>query len=482
MDDTAEKLTKIKTEAKKIIKGRDDLLDAVILGLASNEHILIKGTTGEAKSMCAEIVAEATGLDFYHQQLHQETRIRDIVGVFNPFPFSKPELFVDEEEIRKNPDKVSELYKHLLMKTDIWNSNIIFFDEIMRARTEFVDFLLEIMQERRISKTILPTEDVPLISVIATTNPLNEDYNTERLDAAIKDRFYSIIDLKPLIEKDQSASRKVIELNQDDIDRVIDNIDITPQELRGFRGEALDKVDYDSFVILSIFKHMKDEGHSFSSRFQRKFRQITQVNALLNGRDKVKNQDIFDVSDLMFSNRFGGLDDHTINEIIDSALIDSEYSQLIDELDKLDKIGNDEKYIDKAIEIMSETDQKYPELPEQVRNMLSEKEDKLKEKMRNNLDELDPDLLGEVDGEKFADIRREFVERNTVRTQILSEREKNDVRKIIQNVNGTCRVIEREDDESGKVYYIVKPKITEPDTFKEAKQLRKRLEDYLPMF
>lgn len=480
--DTKNKLNNLKKETGEIVKGRDDLIDSIVLALASNEHILIIGPPGEGKSMCAELITKSTGLKYFSQQLHQETRIRDIVGIFNPLAFSKPEMFVQKEDFNGSSEKMTELYEHLLMKSDIWDANVIFFDEIMRARSEFVDFMLEIMQERRISKTILPTKDVPVVSIIATTNPLDEQYNTERLDMAIKDRFFSIIDMNPLIEEDEPATREVIDQKENSFENVLENVDISTEELKEFKEQAKEEVDYQTEIIFWIFKKMKEEGFSFSARFQKKFRKVLQVNALLNDREEVEADDLFDVSYTMLPNRFKGLDEDTIRDVVDSAVVNVEYAPLIEELNELSEVGKDMEFIQKGLTLINKADQQYPEMPSKIQEELNEQENKVKEKIRENFDKVEPLLIEKLDSEKFADVRKEFIEKFTVRTEMLSERDRENVRDIINRFKKTCKVEKKEDSETGSTRYIIKPKLDNPKSFKEAETLGNKLEDYLQMF
>ncbi len=44
------KIDEIKQEIKKIIVGQDDLIDALLIGLVANGHILVEGVPGLAKT------------------------------------------------------------------------------------------------------------------------------------------------------------------------------------------------------------------------------------------------------------------------------------------------------------------------------------------------------------------------------------------------------------------------------------------------
>ncbi|MHA1827107.1 MAG: AAA family ATPase, partial [Candidatus Heimdallarchaeaceae archaeon] len=184
-----EKIILLKDELRRHVKGREDLIDTVILALCSNEHVLIIGKHGEAKSFLVHKLAQITSLQVHYQQVHNELTLKEVVGLLDPLSYQQGKLN--------------------LLKTRFWSANILFFDEFLRGRSEFLDFLLEVMIERKCSKTVLGEVQLPqLISVIATSNPLTEEYNTERLDLAMKDRFSFIVNVDHLIENE--ANREVI--------------------------------------------------------------------------------------------------------------------------------------------------------------------------------------------------------------------------------------------------------------------------------
>ncbi|HHE65771.1 MAG TPA: MoxR family ATPase, partial [Bacteroidetes bacterium] len=227
---TIKKLEQLKKELKKVVKGRDKLIDALVLGIASNQHVLLIGKHGEAKSYLVENLAKATGLNYFASQIHQETIVKDIVGLLNPVKYREGEIDI--------------------LKTKFWNSEILFFDEFLRGRSEFLDFLLEVMVERKTSKTLLGETKLPVISVIATSNPLTEEYNTERMDLALKDRFFAIISIDHLIADEANANtiHDILLNNATEVE----NVGLTRDELISFSEEAK-KVDIDIDAVIEIF-------------------------------------------------------------------------------------------------------------------------------------------------------------------------------------------------------------------------------------
>jgi len=59
-----EKLTAIKNEIQKVIVGQDEMIDALLIGLLCDGHILLEGVPGLAKTTTVNTLAKTLGLDF----------------------------------------------------------------------------------------------------------------------------------------------------------------------------------------------------------------------------------------------------------------------------------------------------------------------------------------------------------------------------------------------------------------------------------
>ena len=253
MQKTINKLKELEKQLNGLIIGRENVSKALVLALASNSHMLILGKHGEAKSYIVDKLCKITKLNYYYKQFHNETQLKDVVGVLNPIEFQKGKLD--------------------LLKTKFWDSNILFIDEFLRGRSECLDFLMEVLVERKCSKTILGEVNLPIVSCICTSNPLTDEYNTERMDLALKDRFSFIIYLKHLIEDKPELLKEVIKTNNGHLTDIKFDYD----ELIELRKEAVEKVNVDADFISELFQKLRDYGFLFSSRFIKNYAQIVKV-------------------------------------------------------------------------------------------------------------------------------------------------------------------------------------------------------------
>jgi MoxR-like ATPase len=153
-------------QVKKVIVGKDPVLEKVMLAVLSNSHILFEDYPGLAKTLLARSFAMSMGCDFSRIQFTPDLLPADITGTY---VYS---VKTEEFQLRRGP---------------IF-TNILLADEINRAPPKTQAALLEAMQERQATldgKTHV-LED-PFI-VIATQNPIEYE-GVYPLPEAQLDRF-----------------------------------------------------------------------------------------------------------------------------------------------------------------------------------------------------------------------------------------------------------------------------------------------------
>ena len=161
-----EKINAIKTEIAKVMVGQEALIDAMLIGLITDGHILVEGVPGLAKTTAINSLAKALGLDFKRVQFTPDLLPSDIIGT---------EMYDQrngEFKVKQGP-----AFTHLLLA-----------DEINRAPAKVQSALLEVMQEHQITigEESFKLDD-PFL-VLATQNPVEQE-GTYRLPEAQLDRF-----------------------------------------------------------------------------------------------------------------------------------------------------------------------------------------------------------------------------------------------------------------------------------------------------
>ncbi|OLB47607.1 magnesium chelatase [archaeon 13_1_40CM_4_53_4] len=157
---------KVISQVKKVIVGKEPVLEKVMLAVLANSHILFEDYPGLAKTLLAKSFAMSMGCGFSRIQFTPDLLPADITGtyVFN--------VRSGEFELRKGPVF----------------TNILLADEINRAPPKTQAALLEAMQEKQTTldgKTHLL--DNPFI-VVATQNPIEYE-GVYPLPEAQLDRF-----------------------------------------------------------------------------------------------------------------------------------------------------------------------------------------------------------------------------------------------------------------------------------------------------
>jgi MoxR-like ATPase len=163
---------RVKANIKRVIVGKDDVIDLVLVALLSDGHILIEDVPGIGKTMLAKSIARSIGCEFRRIQFTPDVMPSDISGI--NFYNQK----TGEFEFRPGPII----------------ANIVLADEINRATPRTQSALLEAMEERQLTVEGV-TQALPRpFLVLATQNPIELE-GTFPLPEAQLDRFFMRIRL-----------------------------------------------------------------------------------------------------------------------------------------------------------------------------------------------------------------------------------------------------------------------------------------------
>jgi MoxR-like ATPase len=161
-----ERLVALKEQLARVILGKGDALDQVLVALLSGSHLLLEDVPGVGKTTLAKALARSFAGDFKRVQFTPDLLPTDILGssVYNPrdgsFSF-----------------KDGPIVTHVLLA-----------DEINRASPRTQSALLEAMSEGQVSTEGVTRPLPEPFLVIATQNPV-EFHGTYPLPEAQLDRF-----------------------------------------------------------------------------------------------------------------------------------------------------------------------------------------------------------------------------------------------------------------------------------------------------
>jgi len=205
-------ISNIKNEISKVIIGQGDMVDAILIGLLTNGHILLEGVPGLAKTTTVKTVANVIDLDFKRVQFTPDLLPSDIIGA------QIYDMKTGEFKIKRGP-----IFTNLLLA-----------DEINRAPAKVQSALLEVMQERQV--TIADDSflvEAPFL-VLATQNPIEQE-GAYSLPEAQLDRFmFKIVVGYNTKEEEYEIAKRVSANEIFEMNKVIDK-----NTLRDLKKEVL---------------------------------------------------------------------------------------------------------------------------------------------------------------------------------------------------------------------------------------------------
>ena len=300
---------KVKENVEKVIIGKGDVVELVILALLCEGHVLIEDIPGVGKTVLAKSIARSLGCSFHRIQCTPDLLPSDITGtyIFN----QKTADF----EFRPGP----------IM------AQIVLTDEINRTTPRTQSALLEAMQERQVTAEgetkMLPRP----FMVLATQNPIEQE-GTFPLPEAQLDRF--LIKIKIGYPSAEDDKKLLARFRQDDpledLKPVV-SADELMQMQAACRGVHV-AADVEDYIIRLV--HATREHPSLqlgaSPRAMLALYHTSQVMAALRGRSFVIPDDVKYLTVCTLSHRIipkaesslrGNSAEQALREIIDSVSV-----------------------------------------------------------------------------------------------------------------------------------------------------------------
>lgn len=199
---TREKINVVLNQAKGVIFGQDNLLDAIIAALICEGHLLIEGMPGLGKTMSVSTISKLCDLSFKRIQFTPDLLPSDLIGTM-----------IYSQKTEEFNTKFGPIFTQLLLA-----------DEINRAPAKVQAALLEAMAEKQVT---IGEETHRLSSpfvVLATQNPIEQE-GTYQLPEAQLDRFMMKVNVdypnfkaeKSILDLKRSGSRLDPVLSTDDL-------------------------------------------------------------------------------------------------------------------------------------------------------------------------------------------------------------------------------------------------------------------------
>ena len=166
LDELKEILNRARSEVAKVVIGQEEPIRYALIAIFTNQHALVEGVPGVAKTLLVKTLAHILGSQFNRIQFTPDLMPSDIIGT-NTFHLQRNEFtFVP-----------GPIFTTFLLA-----------DEVNRAPSKTQSALLQAMQERQVTVDRQTYSLAKNFTVFATQNPV-EFEGTYPLPEAQKDRF-----------------------------------------------------------------------------------------------------------------------------------------------------------------------------------------------------------------------------------------------------------------------------------------------------
>ncbi len=267
----------LRAEMAKVLVGQAELVEALALALVCNQHVLIEGVPGVAKTLAVRSLSRILGLDFQRIQFTPDLLPSDLVGtqIFHPQR--------GDFSVRKGPVF----------------ANLVLADEINRAPAKVQSALLEAMEERQVTlgDSSLPLPD-PFM-VLATQNPIEQE-GTYPLPEAQLDRFMFKIEVGYPDRKEELEVLRLKKSTAAELFTILQREDLASLRSLAASVHLDDTIEEYIVDIVRATRHPKDYKIDLNEAIRWGagpravvfFLQASQAHAIWKGRDFVMPEDV----------------------------------------------------------------------------------------------------------------------------------------------------------------------------------------------
>ncbi|MCP4607037.1 MAG: AAA domain-containing protein [Proteobacteria bacterium] len=262
MTDTIGKVLAIRDDLNNTLIERETAVDAAVLALLTQQHLLLLGPPGTAKSLLVRSFCERiAGANYFERLL---TKFSTPEELFGPLSLSALEQ-----------DRYERVTDGTLVE-----AHIGFVDEIFKANSAILNTMLTVMNER-IFHQGSSTVAAPLQCLFAASNETPEDGSL----AALHDRFVLRVEVPYLTDDD--SMRLLINRKE-----YTPGMEITLDELYEAQREVRNIPITDSAIdaIINIKHELEQEGIAVSDRRWKQCADLLKARAYLDGDTEANDE------------------------------------------------------------------------------------------------------------------------------------------------------------------------------------------------
>ncbi|MEE2670630.1 MAG: AAA family ATPase [Bdellovibrionota bacterium] len=236
MSDLRENVVSVLEQAKKVVFGQDEMLEAIVAALVCEGHLLIEGMPGLGKTLSVSVMSKLCELDFNRIQFTPDLLPSDLIGtmIYN----QKKEEFTT---------KFGPIFTQLVLA-----------DEINRSPAKVQAALLEAMAEKQVTIGDKSYRLKSPFVVMATQNPIEQE-GTYNLPEAQLDRFMMKVHVN---YPDYDAETSILDLKLTSMDSLRPMLDASKLAVL---KEAVDGIFVDEKIKRLVVKivHATRPGNQY---------------------------------------------------------------------------------------------------------------------------------------------------------------------------------------------------------------------------
>lgn len=300
----------LKTNIGRVIKGKDDVIDQVLICMVASGHLLIEDLPGLGKTTLAYCLARSIDCSFSRIQFTSDLLPSDVIGVS-----------VYDEQIKEFVFKRGPIF-----------SNILLADEINRTTPKTQSALLEVMDRAKVSVDGQTYSVGSPFMVFATQNPVDYE-GTFPLPESQMDRFLMRLEMG---YPEYGKELEILETGTLRYDSIRPDPVMTRNEIQEIQQLATQVYVEQSLLnyILKIVTATREEGEfraGVSTRGSLSLKLAAQAAALASGRNFVIPEDILKVVLPVFTHRLG-LRRQTSDKLEERRIAEGFLKRIIDKI------------------------------------------------------------------------------------------------------------------------------------------------------
>ncbi|HSN56355.1 MAG TPA: MoxR family ATPase [Candidatus Sulfomarinibacteraceae bacterium] len=281
-DSVLERVERLRSSIVRVIRGKAEIVDALIAALLARGHVLLEDVPGVGKTTLAQALARSLQLEFHRIQFTSDTLPSDIIGISvyrqdaGAFDFVPGPLF----------------------------ANVVLADEINRAAPRTQSALLEAMSEHAVTVERSHHRLAEPFLVVATQNPI-EATGTYPLPESQLDRFLMRLSMGYLGRDEELQLLRAggAEPELESLQPVLSAAEVL--ELQAMVGEVHTGDRILGYLMDVIERTRRHEALSLgvSTRGSLAWQSSAQALALLRGRGYVVPDDLQDTAEWVLAHR-----------------------------------------------------------------------------------------------------------------------------------------------------------------------------------